>query len=111
MELLADPELLKIGASIKDDLQRLRSIEPFIPGGFIELQDLVESFQIEDKSLRKMAAIVLGIRMSKSQQLSNWESQVLTPAQARYAATDAWICLAIYNKLRREEDATHHHRS
>jgi ribonuclease D len=52
-----------------------------------------------DKSVRKMAAIILGIRVSKSQQLSNWETSELSPAQINYAAIDAWICLKMYLKL------------
>ena len=51
-----------------------------------------------------MAGIVLGVRISKSQQLSNWENDTLTEAQQRYAATDAWMCYEIYNKLNRYDD-------
>ena len=48
-----------------------------------------------------MSAIVLGVRISKAQRLSNWEAQALTPAQQLYAATDAWICREIYLRLTR----------
>ena len=48
-----------------------------------------------------MAAIILGVRISKTQQLSNWEAPVLSEAQLKYAATDAWICREMYLKLRR----------
>jgi len=64
------------------------------------LQQYVEAFQIEEKGLKKLSAIVLGKRISKSQQVSNWDMDDLTEAQLRYAATDAWICLEIYNALR-----------
>ena len=67
----------------------------------MELQKEVEAFGIEDKSLRKMAAIILGVGVSKAQRLSNWEAKELTSAQMRYAATDAWICLEMYNELNR----------
>jgi ribonuclease D len=60
----------------------------------------VEAFHIWEKGLKKLSSIVLGHRISKSQQVSNWDADTLTEAQLRYAATDAWICLKIYNELR-----------
>ncbi|MBQ5627975.1 MAG: 3'-5' exonuclease domain-containing protein 2, partial [Bacteroidaceae bacterium] len=54
---------------------------------------------IEEKSLQKIFAIIFAQRISKSQQLSNWENDVLTDKQKLYAATDAWACLKIYNEL------------
>ena len=43
--------------------------------------------------------ILFGQKISKSQQLSNWEAEQLTQPQQLYAATDAWACLTIYNRL------------
>jgi len=97
---LEDETLLKIGAGLADDMQRLRQLVQFTPGGFIDLQKYVEAFNIESKSLKKMAAIILGYKISKSQQLSNWESDSLSDQQLRYAATDAWVCLEMYHALR-----------
>ena len=37
--------------------------------------------------------------VSKAQRLSNWEAATLTDKQKLYAATDAWVCTAIYDKL------------
>ena len=51
------------------------------------------------KSVKKMTAIILGFRISKNQQLSNWEADELTQAQRLYAATDAWVCREMYLKL------------
>lgn len=93
-------ENLKIGVSTKDDLRALQKLKTFETKGFLELQDYVKNFGIEDMSLRKIAAIVLGVRISKSQQLSNWEAPILTEKQIRYAATDAWVCRRIYLKLK-----------
>ena len=97
---LENDSLLKIGAGLTDDMQRLRKIVQFTPGGFIDLQKYVEAFNIESKSLKKMVAIILGYKISKSQQLSNWESDSLSDQQLRYAATDAWVCLEMYHTLR-----------
>jgi ribonuclease D len=77
-------------------------LRSFTPRGFIDLQSEVVRFGIEDKSLRKMSGIVLGKRVSKAQRLSNWEAQTLTDQQTMYAATDAWVCLKIYDGLMAE---------
>jgi len=99
-ELLSNPNILKVGAAVRDDIRGLQAYRPFAPAGFIDLQTITVSLGINEKSLRKMAAIVLNLRLSKGQQLSNWEHQVLTPAQLHYAALDAWICREIYLKLK-----------
>jgi len=49
--------------------------------------------------VKKMAAIILGVRISKTQQLSNWEAETLSESQCKYAATDAWVCREMYKKL------------
>ena len=98
-KILADQGVKKIGLAIKDDIKILKDINNFEPNGFIDLQDYVEDFGIEAKSLKKITAIVLNKRISKSQQVSNWERNELTDAQKTYAATDAWACLKIYKKL------------
>jgi len=98
---LEDEAVLKIGAGLTDDMRRLRQVVRFEPAGFLDLQKYVEAFQIDSKSLKKMVAIVLGFKISKSQQMSNWEAPALSEQQQRYAATDAWACLAIYNRLRK----------
>jgi ribonuclease D len=96
IKVLASPSILKIGVAIRDDIKILQRIAPFKPGGFVELQDLVKEFGIENFSLKKLAAIVTGVRISKTQRLSNWEAHVLTEQQQSYAATDAWIAYHIY---------------
>lgn len=89
----------KVGAAIRDDLKALKRIETFEPKGFVDLQTLAPQHGIECLSVRKLAAIVLNVRVSKSQQLSNWESTTLTAPQQEYAAIDAWACREIYLKL------------
>ena len=99
LSLLADPNVLKVGAAIKNDMDVLKRSARINPGGFVDLQNVAQEFQIKNLGLSKMAGIVLGVRVSKSQQLSNWENHTLTEAQQRYAATDAWMCYMIYEKL------------
>ncbi len=100
--LLGNPKVLKIGAAVHDDIRGLQEYRRFIPKGFVDLQRLAPTYGIEEKSVRKMSAIILKKRVSKSQQLSNWESSHLSDAQLRYAAIDAWICREMYYKLMAE---------
>ena len=73
-------------------------------GNWIELQDYVAHFGIEDRSLQKIYANLFGQKISKSQRLSNWEAESLTESQLRYAATDAWACVQIYQCLKDMEE-------
>jgi ribonuclease D len=100
MEILSGENPLKIGLGLQDDLRRLRADFQFEPDGFLDLQNYVQAFRIDEKGLKKISGIVLSKRISKSQQVSNWDADILSEAQLRYAATDAWICLKIYNSLR-----------
>ena len=97
--LLTDEHIMKVGVAIRDDIKALQKINSFIPKGFIELQDEVQDYGIQDFSLKKMTGIVLGFRISKSQRLSNWEADELTEGQQIYAATDAWVSYGIFSSL------------
>lgn len=97
--LLENPNILKIGLSLSDDLVGLRHVMPFEPQGFVELQKLAPAYGIRSASLQKLYAILYGVCMSKKQQMSNWEAPMLNYAQQHYAALDAYASLAIYNKL------------
>ncbi len=101
--LMASDKVLKVGAAIHDDIRGLQRLHQFEPAGFVDLQKIVCEWGIRDKSVKKMAAIIMGFRISKTQQLSNWEAERLSDAQCLYAATDAWVCREMYLKLMREE--------
>jgi ribonuclease D len=88
-----------VGADVRNDIVALNRLRQFTPKGFIDLQNEVSRYNIEAKSLRKISGIVLGKKVSKAQRLSNWAAKQLTPQQQMYAATDAWVCIEIYNKL------------
>lgn len=104
IKLLEDTSVIKVGLSLKDDFFVLRKRAAFNPQSCVELQQYVRELGIEDMSLQKIYAILFGKKISKSQQLSNWESDVLTDPQKLYAATDAWACLHIYNTLKDLQD-------
>ncbi len=95
-------DVLKVGAAVRDDIKGLQKLRWFRPQGFVDLQGIAGEWGIGEKSVRKLAAIVLGSSVSKAQRLSNWEAASLTGAQVGYAATDAWVCLEIYNRLMKE---------
>jgi ribonuclease D len=97
--LLSDPGVIKAGVAVHDDIRFLKGIRKFIPDGFIDLQTLVKDFGIQSSGLKKLTAIILGFRISKRQQVTDWEAEQLTEAQQIYAATDAWVCYQIYKKL------------
>lgn len=100
-QILANPDIRKIGLSLKDDFRAIkkRAKTDFEVANFIELQSFVKKFGIEDNGLQRIYAILFGEKISKSQRLSNWEADVLSEAQQKYASLDAWACLCIYNKL------------
>ncbi|MBR0246375.1 MAG: 3'-5' exonuclease domain-containing protein 2 [Bacteroidales bacterium] len=97
--ILANPSITKVGAATLDDVKGLQKITKFAPKGFVDLQNIVWEYGIRDKSVKKMTAIILGVKISKAQQLSNWEAEHLSDSQQRYAATDAWVCREMYLKL------------
>jgi len=84
---------------VHDDIKFLSGVKRFIPRGFVDLQNLVKDFGIQSSGLKKLTAIVLGFRISKRQQVTDWEAEHLSEAQQIYAATDAWVCYEIYRKL------------
>ena len=100
LALLEDPEVKKVGLSLRDDFHSLDKICDIEPDGFIDLQNYVKAFHIADNSLSRIYAILFGERISKGQRLTNWEADRLTPAQVGYAAFDAVACIRIYDYLR-----------
>ena len=99
IDLLENPNIIKVGLSLKDDFMMLHKRAPSNQKNCVELQDYVHQFGIQDKSLQKIYGILFKEKISKSQRLSNWEADVLSDGQKQYAATDAWACLNIYNLL------------
>lgn len=99
VNLLENRSIEKVGLSLKDDTRALHARAPFIPGGFTDLQNVVKTIGIEDMSLQKIYANLFHGKISKSQQLSDWEAPELSEAQRQYGAIDAWACLRIYHVL------------
>jgi ribonuclease D len=105
-QIFADPNICKVGLAFKDDINGLRRRRDFKPANCIDLQAIVCKYGIMDLGLQKIFAIVFGKKISKAQQLTNWENSHLTPEQARYASTDAWATLLIYLALQKTKPLT-----
>ncbi len=99
IDLFSNENILKVGVGLRDDIIGLQKIQPFEAAGFEEIHKYVIDLGVRNTGLRKLAAILMKVRISKGQQTSNWENPVLTKNQESYAATDAWICLEMYNLL------------
>ena len=105
IRLLEDKTVPKIGLSLHDDIAALHRKGEFQPGSFVDLQKHVGEIGVQDLSLQKLYANFFGKKISKSQQLTNWESDVLNEKQKAYAATDAWACIMLYEELIRLEQS------
>lgn len=101
--ILQNENIAKVGAAVQNDIAALNALRRFKARGFIDLQNEVGRFGIEDRSLRKLSGIIIGKKVSKAQRLSNWEAQTLTPQQQQYAATDAWVCIELLRRLQAAE--------
>jgi ribonuclease D len=98
--LLSSKTVTKVGVAVHDDIKILSGVKKFSPNGFVDLQNYVKDFGIQSSGLKKLTGIILGFRISKRQQVTDWEAEQLSEAQMIYAATDAWVCHQIYRKLR-----------
>ena len=98
-DVFANPNICKVGLAFKDDLTGLKRRRMFKPANCVDLQSIVCKYGIMELGLQKIFAIIFGKKISKAQQLTNWENSHLTPEQARYASTDAWATLSIYLAL------------
>jgi len=102
-QLLADEKIMKVGLALRDDFAGLNRLSKFKPANHIDIQSVAKEYGILELGLQKVFAIIFGRKISKAQQLTNWESPELTEQQLRYGATDAWASLLIYMQLLREK--------
>lgn len=99
ISLFEDPDITIAGIGIRDDIKDLKNIKPFKPAGFVDLNEKAKRLGFESIGARNFAGMFMEGRISKSQQVSNWENEELTEAQVSYAATDAWICIDIFEQM------------
>lgn len=99
IKLFESEEIMKVGIDLNYDINLLQHVKRFTPRNVIELNSYCTQKGFQVMGLRKLSALILGIRITKRQQTSNWEAETYTPAQIRYAATDAWACRALFVRL------------
>jgi ribonuclease D len=100
IQFLENEHILKAGVALRDDIKALQRLKRFEPKGVVELADLAKKAGLEIEGVKKLAGLLLGFRISKSVQTSNWEVATLNEKQISYASTDAWVCLEIFKKLK-----------
>jgi ribonuclease D len=97
--ILADDTIEKVGVAPHDDIKGLNRIHEFTPRSFIDISQTATRYGVITAGLRNMAGMFLGGRISKSAQVTNWEQYPLSRKQIVYAATDAWVSIAIYQSM------------
>ena len=101
-DILANPTIIKAGVNLDYDIRELKKLSPFKAAGFVDLGNLAKKANIKNHGLRGLAAVLLGFRISKGAQTSNWAKDLLTPQQVQYAATDAWVGRKLHQALKKE---------
>jgi ribonuclease D len=99
VHVLENVTLIKAGVALHDDIKALQKLQPFAAAGFVDLAQRARQTGLQVESVKKLTALLLGFRISKSAQTSNWDDVTLNEKQISYAATDAWVCWEIYQKL------------
>lgn len=95
-ELLASRHIVKSGVSVRDDLKGLKEHFEFTERRFVDLGEVAKRLGMLTHGLRNLSANLLGVRISKGAQCSNWAREALSTKQIVYAATDAWISRELY---------------
>jgi ribonuclease D len=101
IDFLQNEDILKVGVALRDDIKALQRLKRFEPAGVFELTELTRQLGLQVEGVKKLTGLLLGFRISKSAQTSNWEAEHLNDKQISYAATDAWVCLKIYEQLKK----------
>jgi len=100
VRIFENPQIQKIGIAVLQDMKELSDqFRQFQYQNVTDLNILCKNLNFQNIGARNLTAMVLGFRISKRQQTSNWESDELSEGQLRYAATDAWIARQVFLKL------------
>lgn len=99
-DILSDPDIVKTGVAVRDDIKDLKKLAHFNDAGVVDLGEVARELGMETHGLRNLAANLLEFRISKAAQCSNWSNLDLSRQQINYAATDAWVSREIHLRMR-----------
>ena len=99
IEIFESPDIIKCGVGILEDMRGLMKMKPFEPAGLADLGNMAVARGLEARGLRTITASLLGYKISKKMQCSDWSRTILLQKQILYAATDAWLGLLLYYAL------------
>ncbi len=94
--VLENENIKKAGLAVQGDIRALSQRLKFNARGFVDVSKFTTHIGIINTGMKNLAALFLGVRVSKSSQMSNWEAEVLTQKQIDYAATDSWISRKLF---------------
>jgi ribonuclease D len=97
--VLENPGILKTGVALEHDIKCLTEEYGLKVAGAVELSRKAAQLGYQQLGLRALAAMLMGVRISKKEQVSNWAAPALTGRQIHYAAADAWISRELYFRL------------
>ncbi len=100
--IFSNPNIVKCGVALLRDLREIQEIVEFEPEGFVNLEEITDECGVKSNGLRGIAAAVLGGKVCKGAQRSNWARKELTEKQITYAATDAWVSREIYQRVQND---------
>lgn len=105
-DVLASPHILKIGQCLDcGDNERLSQEFYITLANSVDIALLAKRKGFRKTSLKEQTKVLLGKNLNKFLCTSNWADIRLTPAQIRYAATDAYVTFLLYHKLATLPDA------
>ena len=102
LNVFNNPNIVKVGIDIKNDITGLQKLKQFKPSNFIDLNQLAKKNNFQSIGAVKLTIMMLGFRISKRQRLSDWNLDILTDQQKIYAAIDAWICPKIFKAFKQK---------
>jgi len=94
--ILENADIIKAGVALSDDIKQLNDCWKFKPRRFIEIGNMAKTLGCKQTGLRSLSGLLLGFRISKKEQRSNWARPNLSRSQIVYAATDAWVSRELY---------------
>lgn len=74
--ILSDPDRIKAGVAVRDDIIGLKRLSDFTDAGFVDIGEISKTIGLQTNGLRNLAVNLLGFRISKSCQKSNWGKNV-----------------------------------